>query len=170
MLGSESFIYIYIYIYTEMNTFIQQGCIKFIIIDSTDIYNVTKNSLVLFNFLFIKESWQNFLMFSTKIFSSQLFSTFIIISRKVTAPNHCFRMISEGSCDWRLESWFWKCCFAITKINYILKCSNRKISFNISQSHYFYCILYQMNTALLSIRDFFQKYYKNLTDCKLLNL
>ncbi len=39
-----------------MYTFINQGCIKSIKCDSKDIYNVIKD--VLFNFLFICESWK----------------------------------------------------------------------------------------------------------------
>ncbi len=45
------------FIYIEMNTFIQQECIKLVKSDSEDIYNGQINA-VLLNFLFIKESWK----------------------------------------------------------------------------------------------------------------
>jgi len=37
----------------------------------------------------------------------------------LAAPNKYFRMISEGSCDWRLERLCWKFSFAITGQEYI---------------------------------------------------
>ncbi len=68
-------------------------------------------------------------------------------------------MISEGSCD--IEDWsngFWNFSFAITEINYMLKYINieicyfkRTIFHNITVSTVF---SYQINAALVSIRDF----------------
>ncbi len=56
----------------EINTFIQQGCIKLIKSDSKDLqYIFFLINAVLLNFLFIKESWKiKYITFSTKIWSS----------------------------------------------------------------------------------------------------
>ncbi len=53
---------------------------------------------------------------------------------------------------------------SITEIHKILKYINKENYFNhnISQYYCFYCIFDQINAALVSIRDFFQKHYKNL--------
>ncbi len=58
-------------------------------------------------------------------------------------------MISEGSFD--TEDWN-NVCFVITEINSILK------YIKIKNSIYF--ILDQINAAVVSIRDFFQKHYQ----------
>ncbi len=59
--------------------------------------------------------------------------------------------------------------YSITGINYILKyiqIQNRSLKCNISQFYCFYCIFNQINAALKSRRDFFQK-HKNLIYPKL---
>ncbi len=71
------------------------------------------------------------------------------------AANQHFRMVSEGSCD--TEEWSNEFRFDIKK--YILKCIIFFFKYcnNISQYYYFYSILNQINTALVSIRYFLQK-------------
>jgi len=49
-----------------MNTFIQQEHIKRIKSDSKEMYNVTKDFHIVWNFLFIKESQQNVSRFQQK--------------------------------------------------------------------------------------------------------
>ncbi len=73
---------------------------------------------VLLNFLFITRSWGIY-QFPQKYLAAQLISTWMIIIINVSwAPNQ-HRMMSEGSCDWRLKSLCWKFSFAITGINTI---------------------------------------------------
>ncbi len=68
-------------------------------------------------------------------------------------------MISEGSCD--TEDWSNDAenSALITGINYILNDKNSSCN-NFSQYYSFYCILDQINAALVNIRDFFQKTFK----------
>ncbi len=95
--------YLFIY-FKEINTFIQQGCIK------------NADSL---NFLFFKKSWKS-VSVSTNILSQQ-FSTWIIFRNASWAANQHIRMISEGS--WDTEDWSNDAenSALVTGINYILK-------------------------------------------------
>ncbi len=81
-------------------------------------------------------------------------------------------MISEGSCD--TEDWTNDAenSALITEINIFLKYIQIEVILNCGKFHnitvctvFFYCISDQMNAALVSIRDFFQK-----TFAKLLNV
>ncbi len=71
------------------------------------------------------------------------------------APNQCFRMISEGSCD--TEDW--KFSLAITWIYYILNYIKTVIlnHNNISQYYSFTVFSDQINADLVTKREFFQK-------------
>jgi len=64
-------------IWKEMNTFIQQGCIKLIKSDSKD--NIMLRfqfeiNAVLLNLLFSKESWQKYIQFPQKYYSTTVFN------------------------------------------------------------------------------------------------
>ncbi len=81
----------------EINTIIQQGCIKLIKSYSKGIYNVTKHLYLnkcCLNFLFIKESWKIYHSFNRNM---KPFSELIIITNIWTVNPH-IRMISDGSC------------------------------------------------------------------------
>ncbi len=89
----------------------------------------------------------------------KLFSTLIII--RIFLEQQISILISEGPCD--TEDWSNNAenSALITEINYILKyiqTENIYLNCNIISQYYsFYCIFDQINAALLSRRDFFQK-------------
>ncbi len=109
--------------------FTEEGCIQ-LVGDSRDIYNVTKYFYLkkkLFFWTFYlsknpeKKSWKiKCITLSTKMFSTQLFSTLLIIRNVSWAANQYIIMISEGSCD--TEDWSnnTENSALITEINYIL--------------------------------------------------
>ncbi len=69
-------------------------------------------------------------------------------------------MFSEGSCD--TEDWSNDAenSAMITEINYILKCIKIENSLNSNNIAQFYCVFDQIDRALMSIRDLFQKHEK----------
>ncbi len=85
-----------------------------------------------------------------------------------------FRLISEGSRD--TEDWSNDAenpALYHMNISHFTIYSNRKAILNcnnISQYYSFYCIFSQINAALVSRRDFFEKHKKNSTDLKLFNV
>ncbi len=107
--GLGSVIFSYFFFFKEINTFIQEGCVKWInVIVKT--YIVRKDfyfEQILFFLTLIKESKKKVSHVPKKIWSSTTVSTLII--------NQHIRMISEGSCDALNIQRF------ITEINSILK-------------------------------------------------
>ncbi len=70
--------------------------------------------------------------------------------------------------DW--SNGCWKFSFAITEINYIFKYTQKEIlNYNNILQYYCFCICNQINEALLSKLDLFQKHWNNRTNPKLLN-
>ncbi len=98
------------------------------------------------------------IMVSTKTLSSTTFFNINSIKKYYWVPNHHMRIISEGSCD--TKDWnnsYWKFSFAITGINFLNIIKTIVLNCNISQyiDQIYWNIYDQINTALLSIRDFF---------------
>ncbi len=126
----------------EINTCIQQGCIKLIKSDSKDMYN--------------EDLFKN--KFPQKHKGAQRFTKLFI--RNVSwAANQHIRMISEGSCD--TEDWSNDAGNSALhhRNNYILKCIVIENScIDISQYYSFYCDFDQINVVF--VRDFFQKHLK----------
>ncbi len=88
------------------------------------------------------------------------------------STNQHIRMISEGSCDTEIGVILLKFSFGTTGINYIIIIySNRKVILICNNVSQYYCIFDQINTALVSKRDFFHNIKKkNPIDPKLLNI
>ncbi len=75
--------------------------------------------------------------------------------RNMYFNNQHIRIISEGSCDWRLEWICWKFSFSNTLIVHnVLKCNNISQSYGLD----YMFLSHTVNTALVSIRHQFQKY------------
>ncbi len=114
---------------------------------------------MLFNVLFIKESWKKeSITFSTKMLSRTTFLTLIIIRKVSWAANHHIKMISEGSCDtndWRLSTNTFK--------TLILNCNNI-----LKYYCFFICIFNQIIAALVNIKVFIK--HKRLSKSILKNL
>ncbi len=69
-------------------------------------------------------------------------------------------MISEDHVTLKTGVMMLKIQLRITEINYILQYIQTENFFNCNNFSQYYCI-YQINTALVSRRDFFQKHFKD---------
>ncbi len=83
-----------------------------------------------------------------------MFSTFILQRNVSWTANKHIRMISEESCD--TEHWSNDAENSALHHNCVSKKRKKKRKENISQYDCFYCSFDQINSALVSIRDFFQ--------------
>ncbi len=99
----------------------------------------------------------------------QLFSTFIIMIHFSWAPNQNIRLdysISEGSCD--NEDWghdYWKFSFAITGINYTLKCitiENSYLNCNNISKHNCFVYFFSNKSSFGEHKGLLSKIFKTL--------